>query len=44
MIFMLLLLTAIAMGDSSDDVYAAVKEIIQQHSSPNVWVATGEKL
>lgn len=36
--------TAIAMGDSPDDVYAAVKDIIQQHSGSNVWVATGEKL
>lgn len=36
---------AVVTGDSADDVYVKVKDLIQQHSnSSTVWVASTEKL
>lgn len=38
-------LTAVVTGDSAEDVYVKVKDLIQQHSnSSTVWVASTEKL
>jgi len=36
--------SAIVQGDTPDDVYAKVKEVIRVQSGPVVWVPSNEKL
>lgn len=36
--------TAIVTGDTPDDIYSQVKEVIQVHSGPVAWVPSNEKL
>lgn len=35
---------AIVTGDTPDDIYSQVKEVIQVHSGPLAWVPSNEKL
>ena len=36
--------TAVIAGDTPEEVYARVKDIIQQHKGPKIWVPCREKL
>lgn len=35
---------AIVCGDTSDNVYAQIKEVIQEHSSPIIWTPAKDAL
>ena len=37
-------LTAVVMGESTDEVYAKVKEVIRDQSGPTIWVPSKDKL
>lgn len=39
-----LMLTAVVEGDTPEDIYAKVKEVIKEQSGPTVWVPAREKL
>ena len=39
-----LFVLAVVMGDTADEVYANVKEVIRDQSGPIVWVPSSEKL
>lgn len=38
------LIAAVVQGDTPDDIYKVVKDVISQQSGPNIWVPTKEKL
>ena len=35
---------ALVMGDTADEIYAKVKEVIRDQSGPTIWVPAKEKL
>ena len=37
-------LTAVVTGDTPDEIYAKVKEVIRDQSGPTIWVPAKEKL
>lgn len=37
-------LLAVVQGDTPEDIYNAVKDVITQQSGPSIWVPTKEKL
>lgn len=38
------IIVAIVSGDTADDVYANVKDVIQDQSGPIVWIPTPDRL
>lgn len=36
--------TAVVQGDTADEIYAKVKEVIRDQSGPTIWVPAKEKL
>lgn len=36
--------TAVVQGDTPEDIYGSIKEVINQQSGPKIWVPTKEKL
>jgi guanylate kinase len=36
--------TAVVQGDTPEDIYEQVKEVIKEQSGPTIWVPTKEKL
>lgn len=36
--------TAVVQGDTPEDIYAQVKEIINEQSGPTIWIPVKEKL
>lgn len=40
----LIYLSAVVQGDTADEIYAKVKEVIRDQSGPTIWVPAKEKL
>ena len=42
--FLIASLTAVVQGDTANEIYAKVKEVIRDQSGPTIWVPAKDKL